>query len=66
MICRQCPECGSKWYSASTLPWICDKCGTLLDNRYNQPREKQSGWDCWGDEIKSDINLEVMGKWPRN
>lgn len=29
-------------------------------------REKQSGWDCWGDEIKSDINLGVMGKWPRN
>ncbi len=36
MICRICPRCGSKWYSAATQPWTCDRCGKLLNNSHNE------------------------------
>ena len=40
MIRRQCPGCGSDWYSASTKPWTCAKCGATLDDRHGKPLER--------------------------
>lgn len=37
MVRRECPECGSNWYSADTKPWICSKCKTVLDERHEKP-----------------------------
>ena len=43
MIKRQCPNCGENWYSANTAPWVCDECGTLLDDRHSKPLEGVDG-----------------------
>ena len=39
MIGRQCPVCESKWYSADTSEWTCEKCGRVLDDEHNIEEE---------------------------
>lgn len=33
MIARRCQECNTKWYSADTQAWKCDKCGAEIADR---------------------------------
>lgn len=35
-VCRICPECGARWYSAnsSDADWICGDCGTRISIAY--------------------------------
>lgn len=36
MIRRKCPKCGMDWYSASTRPWLCGKCGAYLTEKHEK------------------------------
>lgn len=41
MIRRKCPKCDANWYSANTEPWVCGKCGTVLDKQHELPLEEE-------------------------
>ena len=37
MIRRQCPNCGTDWFSSETKEWVCHNCGTVLDDKHKRP-----------------------------
>jgi transcription initiation factor TFIIIB Brf1 subunit/transcription initiation factor TFIIB len=43
MIRRQCPQCGKDWYSADTGKWVCETCGTVLDDKHKRPLLERRG-----------------------
>lgn len=37
MIRRECPICGTSWYSANTRPWWCAECKIELTDKHDKP-----------------------------
>jgi PHP family Zn ribbon phosphoesterase len=56
MIARRCSECNTKWYSADTRAWKCDKCGAeITDETRVDLMEK-------GEDINGDKNNTYRGE----
>ena len=49
MIRRQCPNCGTGWYSANTIDWECPECGTVLTAEHDLPLEQKKNEPKGGD-----------------